>query len=84
MRLMNSDTITLTVEKINVIMINNTDSVYTIGSYYKIERFENKEWAEIPTKYGSFENIEYVIKPNDGKRFFKINLNSRPLKSPFL
>ncbi len=76
LQLMNSDTIALPVGKATVVMTNNTDSVYTTGTYYKIERLEDKEWIEIPRKYGSFEDIGYVIKPNGGKWTFIINLEN--------
>lgn len=76
LQLINSDTITLPAGKVDVVMINNTDSVYTTGTYYRIERFEDKEWIEIPRKYGSFEDIGYIIKPNGGKRIFTINLKN--------
>lgn len=76
LQLMNGDTIALPAGKVDVVMINNTDSLYTTGKYYRIERFEDKEWVEIPRKYGSFEDIGYVIKPNGGKRIFTINLQN--------
>lgn len=76
LHLMNSDTITLPAGIVDVVIINNTDSVYTTGTYYRIERFEDEEWIEIPRKYGSFEDIGYIIKPNGGKRIFTINLQN--------
>lgn len=76
LQLMNNDTISLPVGKVDVVMINNTDSVYITGTYYRIERFEDKVWIEIPRKFGSFEDIGYVIKPNGGKKFFTINLQN--------
>lgn len=66
----------LPVGKVDVVMINNTDSAYTTGKYYRIERFENNGWIEIPRKFGSFEDIGYIIKPNGGKRSFTINLQN--------
>lgn len=76
LQLMNNDTISLPVGKVDVVMINNTDSVYITGTYYRIERFEDKFWIEIPRKFGSFEDIGYVIKPNGGRKIFTINLQN--------
>jgi hypothetical protein len=76
LQLMSCDTMALPVGKVDVVMINNTDSAYTTGKYYRIERFENNGWIEIPRKFGSFEDIGYIIKPNGGKRSFTINLRN--------
>lgn len=76
LQLINGDTIALPARKVDVVMINNTDSVYTTGAYYRVERFKDKNWIEMPRKHGSIEDIGYVIKPNGGKRTFTINLQN--------
>lgn len=72
LQLINNDTISLPVGKVCVEMINNTDSAYITGTYYRIERFDDKTWIEIPRKFGSFEDIGYVINPNGGKNILRL------------
>lgn len=76
LRMIGNDTVTSSVGEVNLLLVNGTDSVYTTGQYYKIERFENGEWTEIPRKFGAFEDIGYAIKPNGGERQFTINLQN--------
>ena len=76
LQIVSSDTIVLPVGKIDLLVVNETDSVYTTGQYYKIERFEDGEWTEIPIKFGAFEDIGYVVKPKGGRYLFTINLQN--------
>lgn len=76
MRLTGSDTITRPVGEVEVIIINHTDSTYTTGQYYKIERLCDSTWTEVPLKYGTFEDIGYVLGRKGGARSFTINLKN--------
>lgn len=79
---LSNDTLTLPVDKMEVKVINNTDSVCVTSDFYRLEQFINNKWVFNLKKYGTFTDMAYVVDPNGGIRSFSINLQNteRPLE----
>lgn len=76
MQVVGNDTLMRPVRNIEVSIENGTDSVYTTGEYYRIERLCEDRWEVVPLKYGTFEDLGYSLAQNGGTQRFTISLQN--------
>lgn len=72
MQFINGDTIALPAGKVDVVMINNTDSVYTTGAYYRIERFEDKNGLKYQGSTVLLRILDMLLNPMEGNELLQL------------
>lgn len=78
-----NDTVKSTKKRIEIEIRNNSDSTYIVDEAYRVERFINGKWVQVPYKQPKdndcvyiIKDIAYILNPKTGYKHFTINLNN--------